>query len=486
MDKPTQLEKDCIKYFRGNHVFDRLLRGFREKFSSYGYFAGTVVLRGVSVEELEVLEGFFQKNFHGQKSVSISASRFEKVLKGSRFGDISPKEVLELYFQEEMAGKKELKEAREVEERRRWQQACKELAGQYEKTPAATWIGELAREEGFCYPYVWKRCREDVKNNRERAENVKHASVGEREMQATLEFGAWIVNAFPCRHGCVEYLAVFAARLTGNPHAFDDGTRDGQFLWQLVQWNHAQRGVEAVPVGREEVQAGMSGQDEERCDGGDDGAENRANDGEPSIFPALQKNRLYLEAGILRDDVSNDVMLSGILAHGADESSHAGMAGFLAEGDMVRVPLSVIAKWRRVACPRNEIYIVENPSVYAMLCGKWKGEKSCMCMNGQPRLSAVLMLDLLAASGIKVYYGGDFDPEGLLIAWKIRRYYKGEFAYWHMSVEDYEKSKSGKSISPRRMKMLGRIKDDELGGTVEAVRHAGVAGYQENIWEMYQ
>ena len=37
-----------------------------------------------------------------------------------------------------------------------------------------------------------------------------------------------------------------------------------------------------------------------------------------------------------------------------------------------------------------------------------------MCMNGQPRLSAVLMLDLLAASGIKVYYGGDFDPEGLL------------------------------------------------------------------------
>lgn len=107
-------------------------------------------------------------------------------------------------------------------------------------------------------------------------------------------------------------------------------------------------------------------------------------------------------------------------------------------------------------------------------------------MNGQPRLSAVLMLDLLAASGIKVYYGGDFDPEGLLIAWKIKRYYKGAFAYWHMSVEDYEKSKSGKEISTRRMKMLERIEDDELRETVEVVRRTGVAGYQENIWEMYQ
>lgn len=447
MDKRTQLGKECVEYFRGNRVFDRLLRGFREKYASYGYFAGTVVLRGVSAEELESLEGFFQKSFHGQKSVSVSASQFERMLKNSRFGEISPREVLESYFQEEMAGKKELKEARELEERRRWRQTCEELARCYEKTPAAAWIEEMAHEKGTCFPYVWKRCREDVRND---FENVKRGLTDGCKMRATLELGARILNAFPYRREGVEYLAVFAAMLTGNPHAFDDGTRDGQLLWQLVRWNHER------------------------------------DDEEAPIFPALQKNRLYLAAGILRDDVSNDVMLSGILAYGSDEKSHAGMAGFLAEGEMVRVPLSVIAKWRRVACPRNEIYIVENPSVYAMLCGREKSGRAFMCMNGQPRLSAVLMLDLLAVSGIKVYYGGDFDPEGLLIAWKIKRYYKGAFAYWHMSVEDYEKSKSGKRISPRRMKMLGRIKDVELRETVEAVRRAGVAGYQENIWEAYR
>ena len=45
-----------------------------------------------------------------------------------------------------------------------------------------------------------------------------------------------------------------------------------------------------------------------------------------------------------------------------------------------------------------------------------------MCMNGQPRMSAVLLLDLLADAGVKLYYAGDFDPEGILIAQKIRKY----------------------------------------------------------------
>lgn len=108
-----------------------------------------------------------------------------------------------------------------------------------------------------------------------------------------------------------------------------------------------------------------------------------------------------------------------------------------------------------------------------------------MCMNGQPRLSAVMMLDLLEKAGIKVYYAGDFDPEGLLIAQKIRRYYKGEMEYWHMSAKDYEKSRSRENISVRRLKMLDRIEDTELVEIAEAIRKEGVAGYQESIWEVY-
>ena len=80
-----------------------------------------------------------------------------------------------------------------------------------------------------------------------------------------------------------------------------------------------------------------------------------------------------------------------------------------------------------------------------------------------------------------VDYAGDLDPEGLLIAQKISEYYAGEFHYWHMTVEDYEKSKSNETISEKRIKSLERITDTELFPVAEKMRLDRLAGYQEKI-----
>ena len=106
-----------------------------------------------------------------------------------------------------------------------------------------------------------------------------------------------------------------------------------------------------------------------------------------------------------------------------------------------------------------------------------------MCMNGQPRLAGLVTLDLLAASGTVVYYAGDLDPEGLLIAQKISEYYAGEFHYWHMETEDYEKCKSEEGISPKRMRILERITDDRLKPVVERIKAYETARYQEMLME---
>ena len=58
---------------------------------------------------------------------------------------------------------------------------------------------------------------------------------------------------------------------------------------------------------------------------------------------------------------------------------------FFREKDILQLSLTVIARLSQIRCRDNEIYIVENPSVFAMICE----EKSCMCMNGQPRLSCL-------------------------------------------------------------------------------------------------
>ena len=426
--------EECTAYFREYPIFDKLFRGFREKYASYGSFSGTVILKNISEKDLEVLEGFFQKNFHGKKSISISAARFEKALKKSRFEDFSPKEVLELYFREEITGKKEQQQWEE----QRWNQALEEVKEVYKQTYGAEWLSDLGRCKEEMYFYLQKRYREAGKEK----ETIKHL----------LELGCKILNNFPYHRGNREYLAVFAARMTGNPHAFDDGERESLFLRMLIQWDLADR---EILVERSE------------------------------IFPALYRQRLYLAAGILRDDMSNCAMLCGIRVWKKNGELHEGMEGFFRERNPVQVPLSVIADWGSVECPEDAIYIVENPSVYAMLCGKWAGKKACMCMNGQPRLSALLLLDLLAAAGIKIYYAGDFDPEGMLIAQKIKKYYQGEAVYWKMSAEDYEKSKSKEMLTAKRLKMLDHIDDAELLETAEALRKCGLAGYQENLWECW-
>lgn len=105
-----------------------------------------------------------------------------------------------------------------------------------------------------------------------------------------------------------------------------------------------------------------------------------------------------------------------------------------------------------------------------------------MCMNGQPRLAGLMLLDFLEKSGTTIYYSGDLDPEGILIAQKLADYYRGKFHFWHMDPEDYNKSRSEEVISDRRMKILDKITDVRLISVVDEIKKYKTAGYQERIF----
>lgn len=98
-------------------------------------------------------------------------------------------------------------------------------------------------------------------------------------------------------------------------------------------------------------------------------------------------------------------------------------------------------------------------------------------------LYQMIQMDLFAKSGIRVYYAGDLDPEGILIAQKLSQYYKGEFHYRHMETADYEKCRSEEVISPKPMKILERITDGRLKPVVDRIEEYGTAGYQEMLVE---
>ena len=455
--------QEAAKYFRQNPVWRKVFEGFQKKYASYDSFSGTVVLRGLKQTEIEELEGFFGRSFHGQKSVSISAEKFQKALGHTRFAPVKAQEVIEAYFGERLVGKKS--QRMEVEEARRGilgkilEEKCGVCCGEPGEERAHYEDGKLdAEEQKGDVLYEWT-AEKSIKTDLTLLGNWiwGNRTKDLREWERQLRLSTRILEMLPVHTGSTRYLAVFAAEVTGNPHAFDRGTSDGELLYQMIQggWRKA-REAEKIPLQLEH-----------------------------KIFPALERQKTYLKAGILLDEISNYCMISGIQAWKKDGTPHAGMNGFCQEGDCVQVPLSVLAKWGRIDCPGKRLYIVENPSIFAAICEKKKETCACMCMNGQPRLASILLLDLAAEAGIRISYAGDFDPEGLLIAQKVIHYYKGEAEYWYMTVEDYEQSISEEKISEKRLAMLERITDERLVPVAEQIKKLGVAGYQERLIEKY-
>ena len=80
-----QQENNCIAYFKSNSVWDRVFRGFWEKYRSYGSFSGKVVLQKITAEEVEGLEGFC-KEFPWEKECDgISGAFFAGIAKQQVF-----------------------------------------------------------------------------------------------------------------------------------------------------------------------------------------------------------------------------------------------------------------------------------------------------------------------------------------------------------------------------------------------------------------
>jgi hypothetical protein len=63
-------------------------------------------------------------------------------------------------------------------------------------------------------------------------------------------------------------------------------------------------------------------------------------------------------------------------------------------------------------------------------------------------------MDMLAAEGTIIYYSGDFDPEGLLIADRLCARYGEQLRLWRYTPQDYEKAISAKVLNVVRLKKL--------------------------------
>lgn len=417
----------CLEYFRKRPVYRKLFAKVRSKYESLGHFGGTVTLTGLSVQEKQELGGFLQKDYTENKTVSVSAVSLEKALKSSRFARLDWEEILEAYYGESLVGKKEQK----LLETKRCEDFWGSILESCSNDSASEFLREVLVQKKEGYFFLMQQYKEDKEELKKLLKNFTEAVTALAVLRET---------------GKKELLPVFAATSTGNPHYFDEDTSAQKLLFLYLK-----RYFSA------EKQEGLS--------------------------RAEYKMKLYFEAGILKDELSNDVLVYGIRAWKKDGQLHEGIEGFFRCREVMKLTLKTLGSLGVISGMEKRVYVVENPAVFSALVDKYPNS-TLVCGNGQPKLSVHLLLDRLAEHHI-LYYSGDFDPEGLLIARDIKIRYGEKAVLWNYRAELYEKYVSEIVLDESRLKKLEKIETEELQEIKKLMLLRKRAAYQETMLGEY-
>lgn len=417
----------CLEYFRKRPVYRKLFAKVRSKYESLGHFGGTVTLTGLSVQEKQELGGFLQKDYTENKTVSVSAASLEKALKSSRFARLDWEEILEAYYGESLVGKKEQK----LLETKRCEDFWGSILESCSNDSASEFLREVLVQKKEGYFFLMQQYKEDKEELKKLLKNFTEAVTALAVLRET---------------GKKELLPVFAATSTGNPHYFDEDTSAQKLLFLYLK-----RYLSA------EKQEGLS--------------------------RAEYKMKLYFEAGILKDELSNDVLVYGIRAWKKDGQLHEGIEGFFRCREVMKLTLKTLGSLGVISGMEKRVYVVENPAVFSALVDKYPNS-TLVCGNGQPKLSVHLLLDRLAEHHI-LYYSGDFDSEGLLIARDIKIRYGEKAVLWNYRAELYEKYVSEIVLDESRLKKLEKIETEELQEIKKLMLLRKRAAYQEAMLGEY-
>ncbi len=409
---------ECVAYFKGRPGFQRLFERIRGKYASLGRLGGKVVINAPTEDEREAISGLLKKSCGKEERLYVNIEELVQSLKSTRFDDVDFLDVLNNYFMGDLTYKKTVREDIEAQRSRFFLGLKKEAAG----TPGEKWLEHILEGRASFYNAFVKRYDKD-----------------REELSKDIRMVCRALASLPVMNGISLPLPVFSARITKNPHALDEQTSAGSYF------------VGALSFLFEE---------------------------EKPVY-ARDRAELYYAAGLLVDDVSNYVLSRGLYAYEKNGLSHEGWRGFAQRGEPLMATLNNLSRLDRLISPSQKLFIVENPAVFTRL-----GEKSgqpLACTYGQVKIAALVFLDKLAREGTEFWYSGDFDPEGLLIADRLKLRYGKLLHLWGYSRSLYEKSLSQVPLGSERLKKLDRLQCPELVELAAVMKEKAFAGYQEQL-----
>jgi uncharacterized protein (TIGR02679 family) len=225
-------------------------------------------------------------------------------------------------------------------------------------------------------------------------------SVGRRLLEHALE----IDRRLPAKG---VPLAELAAAVTGDSHALDPG----------------------APLGSIAVRLAAAAGSVETWDG------------------SRARRDAWASVGVLCDELSGPVLTLNLSGDGTTVTDRV-LQLHAEAGEPCRVTIRQLLRDPPALGPRiagRTIYVCENPTVVASAANRLgPRSQAIMCLEGQPRTAAHLLLIRLVAAGARLVYHGDFDWAGIHIGNLVMRRYRA--APWRFSSEDYRVARGGTEL----------------------------------------
>lgn len=245
-----------------------------------------------------------------------------------------------------------------------------------------------------------------------------------------------------------EYMRmpVFAYQQTGDAHAFDEGKQAGQLLLQMLA-----NLSETAPM-------------------------------PDSLAPTERKHQLLAEFYLLRDDSKNAVSARGLVATRAGAKNEMWWQSCL-EDCSWNIPLREILRMEDIyPFSGSQVLVVENSGVYSILLDYFP-QLPIVCSSGQFTYAVWQLLRKLVQSGNQLYYVGDLDPEGLVMAQRLLKLFPEQAQIIGMNVPNYQRAVTHEKISQQRLKQLRLITEPTLKQVADKINESSRIALQEGFIE---
>lgn len=417
----------ALEIINSNDIYLEIFKNIKNKYKQHSKITGQFSIIAKNQDEMDIL-GCFDTNVYINKKAKIKSKDveklFNKLLKNADF-----LQLLSFVIKEDLITNKEEKELllnKELE-------FFNELIDKAQNGDGREWIVECINKKLYGYQSIIRLFNKSIKDNNE--EGLKE------DLLKCIN----AINNLPYLENKYENLAIFSAKQTRDPHFFDNGSTYGNLLINALVYKSS------------------------KCLD------------KKEINNIDKLNKLYYDFGLVKDEISNSTCIYNLVGNIGNEQ-----IDFLNKiKEPFNISLSNLQKLDYIRCMNNRVFIFENPAVFHSIIQDLDIKESLICTSGQLNLSSYILINKIQNLE-KIYYAGDFDPEGLQIAQRLMSVYKDKVEFMLYDRKCYEKNVSDKQVESTRLNKLKSIKSDELKDIVDSLLQYKKAAYQELLIDDYK